>query len=165
MGVDVMIAVRGCGSVSVEADKIKRLRWELAERGLAGRYLSERDGDQEYGEGIVFSTLDRYYGDGYERGHWPTIYAIIQQIRHMWPDCTVEYYGDCSDSGEPVSDASLADIWRIWIERGHFAYRRQDGPECCGGNTTINCWSGDKCFSTCSVCGKKHEMKINTCPR
>jgi hypothetical protein len=60
---------------------------------------------------IEWNTGTRYYGPGYERGYWPTIYAAILTMQAALPECTVYYGGDTTDDGEECTADFLARLW------------------------------------------------------
>jgi hypothetical protein len=60
---------------------------------------------------IEVSTGHRYYGPGYERGHWPTISTAILCLRVALPHCEVFYGGDTTDDGLSADDDLITEYW------------------------------------------------------
>lgn len=74
---------------------------------------------------VVFDTLERYYGPGYERGDWPGIYGAIRALGHLMPDATVYYRSDSDDDGGvECTEAYLSEMWAYWLSADGDAYRR-----------------------------------------
>ena len=103
-----------------------------AELDAANKYLSERlrgapgggygnglwlgRSEDDFPDRIEFDTLGRYYGPGYERGDWPTIYGYIVTLRAALPSCTVHYGPDSEwDNLLEVTDESLAEMWAHFL--------------------------------------------------
>lgn len=64
---------------------------------------------------VEVATMARYYGPGYERGDWPTIYGAIRVLQAAFPEATVYYGGDSSDDGVECTDEYLAEIWSHFL--------------------------------------------------
>ena len=62
---------------------------------------------------LSISTLDRYYGPGYERGDWPTIAGTIATLRQFGPTW---YYSDVDKGPEdrPQPAWTDQDGWEMW---------------------------------------------------
>ena len=80
-----------------------------------------------WGDTLDIGGLDRYYGPGYERGPWPTLYAAFRLAKRCFPDATVIYSSDAStpedyagDSG--TTEAELQEIWDHWLGPNGDAY-------------------------------------------
>lgn len=78
----------------------------------------------KYHKGRVdVNIAPRYYSDGYERGHWPTIATAIEVLRYLFEDHDVYYGPDYDDDGELVTDEFIADMWRHYTGPEGDAYR------------------------------------------
>lgn len=112
MGVDVNMYVLGTATDE-----------ELAE---AEKYMEARVGGMAWGHPetrpllrradypdlrIELDTGSRYYGPGYERGHWPTIAAAILCMRVAFGGRDVYYGGDTTDDGLLADDNLLTAYW------------------------------------------------------
>ena len=75
-------------------------------------------------ERVEFSTFNRYYGPGYERGPWPFIYSHIRALERALPACAIFYGGDTDDDGSPVSDPMLEEMWEHWLGPHGQDYRK-----------------------------------------
>jgi hypothetical protein len=64
---------------------------------------------------VELSTGHRYYGPGYERGPWPSIYGEIRVMQAAFPGASVYYGGDSSDYGELCTDDFLAEMWAHFL--------------------------------------------------
>lgn len=73
---------------------------------------------------VAVSTLARYYGPGYERGDWPTIYGAIRVLQAAFRGAKVFYGGDSSDDGVECTDEYLAEIWRHFLGHDGDAYHQ-----------------------------------------
>lgn len=111
MGVDVVLYAKG---------EVSDAELEAANCFLSARLYGRSDdwlGRSAYDPDVVeFDSWGRYYGPGYERGDWPTIYGHIVALRAALPGCTVHYGAD-SDMDDPpaVTDADLAKIWAHFL--------------------------------------------------
>lgn len=72
---------------------------------------------------VVVNTLARYYGEGYERGDWPEIYAAIRAMQGAFPERTVFYMGDVSTYGTECTPEFLEEHWIHWQSPKGFGYR------------------------------------------
>jgi hypothetical protein len=122
MGVDAQIGVRG----SFTEDDIEKVK-----KYLSSRYLVEEfDWLKLYEKGICFYDGTRFYGEGYERGNWPHIYALIRAFMSMFPNNEVIYYEDLySDEDalnshyvEAQTEESLQQIWAHFLGDKGTAY-------------------------------------------
>ncbi|HEU5026635.1 MAG TPA: hypothetical protein VFV01_17090 [Spirillospora sp.] len=73
---------------------------------------------------VVLSTMSRYYGPGYERGDWPSIYGAIRLLRAALPECRVFYGGDSSEDGQECTDEFLSEMWDHFLGPHGDDYRR-----------------------------------------
>jgi len=71
-----------------------------------------------------YEGLSRYYGEGYERGHFPNIYMTILWLRLNFPKVTI-YYG--SDSYEEIDVLTISKqnkLLKHWASVGGIPYRQ-----------------------------------------
>jgi hypothetical protein len=61
---------------------------------------------------IVWTSLSRYYGPGYERGDWPTIARAIETLRSVVGH--VYYHGDNSGWYGDHPQHTVADTEQMW---------------------------------------------------
>ena len=68
---------------------------------------NEMDVYNKYEEMYEVSSCERYYGEGYERGHFDLINDSINLLRSLFKefDPVIYYYGDCCS----LSDISVFD--------------------------------------------------------
>lgn len=68
-------------------------------------------------------TYSRYYGKGYERGHWPAICAVLLEL-HAHEDVErVWYGGDSSDEVEVCTPETVLELSRHYMDFGERPYR------------------------------------------
>ena len=60
---------------------------------------------------VVANVTTRYYGIGYERGDWPSIYGAIRLLQAAFPDARVCYGGGDGDAPE-FTEERAAELWR-----------------------------------------------------
>jgi hypothetical protein len=72
---------------------------------------------------VVANVTTRYYGDGYERGDWPSIYGAIRLLQAAFPSARVFYGGDTTDYGLEVTEEWLAETWAHFVGPDGNAYR------------------------------------------
>lgn len=73
---------------------------------------------------LELTGYNRYYGDGYEGGHWPTICAALM-ILHASEGVGRVWYGGDSDCVMPeVKPEDIAETSLHYMEHGHRPYRR-----------------------------------------
>lgn len=113
MGVDAVIGVEGA-----EWDDEPRLAevvLELIQRESKPGWPSPPP--KSVNGWLEITGLARYYGPGYERGHWPNLYAAIRAVRALFPGHRVTYGGDGSQPWEnpDATDEYLAAIWGHWL--------------------------------------------------
>lgn len=127
MGVDVNLYAVG----PVTDEQLDAANDFLVSRGVTGYDIDtgrdtapplQRDRWADDGR-ISCEISTRYYGPGYERGHWPQIHNAIVCLRVALPQCQVFYDGDYSDDGALVTDDLLAEIWTHWLGPNGQAYR------------------------------------------
>jgi hypothetical protein len=122
MGVDVMLFARGLVTDEqlAAANEFVHPRCSLSDPDRTT--LTREGGDPEL---IIFDTLDRYYGPGYERGWWPSIYNDIVVTREALPMCTIHYGSDSLsyDDIPPVTEEFLSNLWRYWLSPDGLNYK------------------------------------------
>lgn len=114
MGVDVNLYAIGevTDEQLAEAEKLVTSRgldvgWEGSPALERAKYYDD--------DRIELNTLSRYYGPDYERGSWPSIFAMIRVLQAALPQCSIYYGGDTTDDGEEVTPEMLEGIWRHWL--------------------------------------------------
>jgi hypothetical protein len=78
---------------------------------------------------VEVQTLDRYYGEGYERGNWPRIYGGIRVLQAAFPGCRVFYGSDSTDDGQECTDEMLARVWEHFLGPRGDDYRKPSTSE------------------------------------
>lgn len=127
---------------------------------------------REVADGAVVTMLkvhlmERWFGPGYRRGDWPTIYAMIRYLQQQVPNGVVLYGNDCREGSEVEMTEDV--IRAYWDE--FFIYGRDhrkattslssDGiedPSCdfCGGFRMSRCgWGNGYGAWRCYGCGSK----------
>ena len=116
MGLDANIYAVG----NISDDDLERAEGFLRERGVSeglSRPTYNEDGR------VTVDTLIRYYGPGYERGHWPEIFEMIVTLRAALPDAVVHYGSDSDDYAPVADDELLASLWAHWFGPEWDGYR------------------------------------------
>lgn len=115
MGVCVSLFVVG-GSVDLRSAESYMVE-HCPTFGYDDEQILRRETDQNGTVFIEAYTLDHYYGPGYERGHWPTIYACIRALQHVSNGGSVFYGGDSLDPSEAseCTDVFLSSLWDLWL--------------------------------------------------
>lgn len=134
MGIDVNIYVVGEQDIlDADIEKANELFSEIFYNGGDGKFEDcfERayDGDRRNNI-IMINSLDRYYGEGYERGPWPKIFAKVMFALAHFPDARVYYLSDSHDFTQTddnswceASQENLAKLWAHYLKHGHTPYR------------------------------------------
>lgn len=127
------------------------------------QYDAEYCGFVDAPEGLLrINTMSRYYGPGYERGHWPSIKLVGELLDALLPGCKVWYGGDSGGTLDLFTAEVREDIHLHFIHKGHTPYRGYTGPwekgsqSCsfCGDRPMNNVGGGgDKSFWSCDGCG------------
>lgn len=136
MGADVQISIK---SKELNEDEIKKLNQEIYHRFHIGK-------DQEWwefkwsedDEAYTLHSLMRYYGDGYERGPWPQIHALLRYVKDfVGGKGNVFYYSDSNcleDINSPTTYLDIEQIFTHWLDVGHKPYlgleENHPCPEC-----------------------------------
>ena len=138
-----------------------------------GRVVYLQDGPAIVAEAdeqfIDVNLMGRYYGKGYERGHWPNLRAIICWLSARIPQGEVWYGGDSSGCcAEHMTPDRIADLDAHWFANGRRPYTRHassfrangrgfagtEAPICptcdvsmfeCGGSRDFDFWCCDGC--------------------
>lgn len=122
MGVDVNLYAQGVVTDDELVAANAYLTEHLGEHDEHDEWLSRSDSYDT--PRVEFCTWNRYYGPGYERGPWPTIYGHIRALRAALPKCAIHYGGDSDEWGVECDDAYLEEIWQHWLGPDGQAYRR-----------------------------------------
>lgn len=128
MGVDATLYAAGY----VSDRQLAAANAYMRERGVTGNGDDQssdplvRDPHAEYSR-VKWDTWHRYYGPGYERGHWPTIHNAIVCLRAALPHCRIFYGTEEVDPYQcrKVTDEWLAEIWAHWLGPDGCAYHRR----------------------------------------
>lgn len=124
MGVDMMLyAVGDITDDEIEAAHTFLGAWRF-DFGCALRRARTYHDD---GPRVEWWNGYRYYGPGYERGHWPSIYACIRGMRAAFPHATVFYGPDTAEDGSEATDEYLEELWAHWLsEHGDDVYKPRE---------------------------------------
>lgn len=126
MGLDVLLYAEGdvTDEELATASGYMKARCPIVDT-FDGKYeaLGRSDEGEYERERIVFSTMNRYYGPGYERGDWPAIYGAIRLLQTALPRCRVFYGGDCYETGEECTPVFLSGIWAHFLGPNGDDYR------------------------------------------
>ena len=137
---------------------------------VIGKTLLQQDGDPEVmedGEQLLeVHLMQRYYGPGYARGHWPTIRDVMEWLEFKFPTGEIWFGGDSSGVlAEHFTKEKREEMTRFWLSSGTSTYgvwwdSLSTGGggtpvcECCkiplsgrGGGRDVGFWS-------CRGCGK-----------
>jgi hypothetical protein len=126
MGLDVNLYAEG--EVTDEefepANAYLKNRSNLAEDWRSTGYVITRRNDEWLpGPRIELETMHRYWGPGYERGPWGSIYEAIRLMQHAFPACTVFYGNDSTDEGQECTEEMLAEFWEHFLGPNGDDYR------------------------------------------
>ena len=115
MGLDVELHVRGRWTKKQLLHAEALLNDRLPDFLMDGKLVLRRINDDEPVVDAV--TLTRWYGPGYERGYWPSIYAAIRILQHCFPSCTIHYGSDAQEreSIPPTTAEDLEHLWRHFL--------------------------------------------------
>jgi hypothetical protein len=84
------------------------------------------DREREAGATHSIGSTSRYYGVGYERGHWPTICGVLMSLFASTNVKRVWYFGDhsCLEKGtKPVTPEDVLAISCHYMANGDRPYR------------------------------------------
>lgn len=130
MGIDVVFKVRP--RERMDRTIFDELRAKFYEahpdpqaKELGYRYPSMEWDPYEDAPTIEVSSLDRYYGPGYERGHWPQIAPLGDWLAANI-DGEVRYGGDDAGEWAALQDwtTARAECQALWDSVGNEPYRR-----------------------------------------
>ena len=127
MGLDVLAYAEG----DITDGQLYEANKYMMARGVSGW---ERDEpplvrDPYFTDRVNWRTMERYYGTGYERGHWPKIANALACMRAALPHCAVFYGSDSDDYGDPVDDEFFAGMWEHWLSDKGQAYHERRADE------------------------------------
>lgn len=128
------------------------------------RHVWVQDGDPIIGgaaeQFIECHLVTRYYGEGYERGDWPTIRMAADWLRLNIPGCEVWYGGDSSGvCAEHLTLEKEAAITAIYLGQGREPYLRAFDnavpPSCTFCQVPMHNMGGGggQTFLSCTGCG------------
>lgn len=124
---------------------------------------------------ITVSTLSRYYGEGYERGHWPIISGVMRWLRARLPQATIWYGGDSGGTLAVFTEADDSKMWAHFIAVGHDPYHGtgtrdsfcgESAPFCdfCQRRKWNNGGFASVSFWMCDGCGETNAPRIGGAP-
>lgn len=121
MGIDAEMYVRTDSPLN--AEQTRRLSYELVAAMGRKPFWLDRERDQHAltvdSDGVLeIHLMGRYYGEGYERGHWPYYGAIMRFLRVRLPGCRI-YYGGDTHMLDELDVFTLEDedaMWTHWAE-------------------------------------------------
>lgn len=68
---------------------------------------------------VEYWTLERYFDEHYQSGHWPATYTAIRVMQAAFPDHQVFYGSDSDDEGgELCTREFLENLWNIYLKGG-----------------------------------------------
>ena len=73
---------------------------------------------------VNVNLASRYYGPGYERGDFPTIYLVWKWIKFNIPGVVVYYGGDSDSEFEEATEISMNGMLEYFLKEGNDPYRR-----------------------------------------
>lgn len=84
----------------------------------------ERAGADVSGQWLEVHLWGRYYGEGYERGPWPTYDGICEWLTRRLPTCQVWYAGDSggAEMPEQMTREMRDRVWAHYAVNGHKPY-------------------------------------------
>jgi len=123
MGIDCEISFRANRSETYPVEGI-----DLPNDFEIVAYSEDPDGDcrecygRPTGSTHFISTCQRYYGEGYERGPWPTIAEVLMKLLSCPAVVTVWYGGDGDDEIPPCTPDHVIALCRHFMEYGRRPY-------------------------------------------
>jgi hypothetical protein len=126
MGIDVKLYAEGeVGDEELDdATAFMTARCSIVDT-FDGKYLALSLDDSYDPPRIELCTMQHYYGPGYERGDWPSIYGAVRLLQAALPACRVFYCGDVSDDGQECDEEFLAGMWAHFVGPHGDDYRRE----------------------------------------
>ena len=122
MGLDLTIAAVG----KVTSEQYETAKAYIEERFPPSKYVDLELTDQ----GVQYSDLTRFYGEGYERGHWPHIYGLTRVLMKAFPQCDIYHLADetIEDIGPnhcPITETELQKTWDYYLSADGQNYRNK----------------------------------------
>lgn len=146
MGIDLQILVKNKGKALTKKE-VLALSFDLCEAfghdtfwvnrgedGFDSRHALEiveeftQDGDSilpEKEEQLInVSTIERYYGEDYERGNFPIWYMVAKWLEERIPNSEIYYGGDSSGVlAEKFNKKRREELFNHFVKVGHSPYR------------------------------------------
>lgn len=131
MGIDVLLYAEA----NPTAQELEAARTLFRRSAIADDY--ERDGEVRWrclefedetewsSPRVVANVTTRYYGPGYERGDWPSIFGAIALLRAAFPASRIFYGGDGSDEAPEVTAERESSYWSHYLGPHGNAYRER----------------------------------------
>ena len=131
----------GRHALEIQGPLKKRDAEDYERPDLIGKIVRFQDGDPIIGSDdeqfINVQLFGRYYGAGYERGDWPSIYATIEWLRINIPQGSIWYGGDSSGiCMQEMTRQETDDLMRYWAKNGRRPYVHYRGGYGTGINLT-----------------------------
>lgn len=108
-----------------EAEKFFVARSDLGDTNGSGNVLEFDTAEWYPRPRVVVYTLDRFYGQHYERGNWPRIFGGIVTLQAAFPDAPVYYGSDSNDVGILCTNEYLGEIWQHFLGDHGVDYRKR----------------------------------------
>lgn len=184
MGVDAIVLCK-TGRTFTD-DELAALNWSFTEAlgrhngytfpdapKMLGRIEKHEDDSGSWGTpaDLEVNWGMRFYGPGYERGCWPTIYAVARWFWARFPGCSVYYGGDSGETIAELTPEVAEAMWAHWAAFGGAPYRaffgasRGPAPRCCAGDCINTGCGGGYDRWQCPVCGKQWDTKPGQEPK
>ena len=118
MGIDVLLYAEVTPTAQeLEAARVLFRRSGIAddyqpERGTGWKCLEFEDETEWHGPRVVANVTTRYYGPGYERGDWPSIYGAIVLLQAAFPSARICYGGDSDDIAPEFDQQAEVETWQ-----------------------------------------------------
>ena len=183
MGVDLRLAFTT--GKKIEKEEMRDITYRLAEAvGHDFFYLGKgrEDGtlafaEKDYLNGTYrgynnnapiyeYEGLSRYYGDGYERGYFPSIYMTIIWLRYNLPNVTIFYGSDSTELIDVLELDEQEELLKHWCQWGGRPYRDRGNlfkKMCllCHKEMTQFGYGGNYAALNCLGCGWKQITRDN----
>lgn len=131
MGVDILLYAEATPTdQELEAARELFRRSDIADDyvrdgEVVWRCLEFEDENEWRGARVVANVSPRFYGPGYERGDWPSIYGAIRLLQAAFPKARVFYGGDHDDAAPEVTELMLAETWKHFVGSEGNGYRER----------------------------------------
>jgi hypothetical protein len=168
MGIDTTIKIKT--KAKIADDILRDLNYRFMELGMIhyGNSPISLSQYSQFPDGYCYKidSLERYYGIGYERGHWPNILMSLKWLKHNIPDSIIYYGGDDWEGDDEFTDEVEKEITNHWLNNGGLPYRERPnefGVKCptCKKLMTRYMWGGDRAGIVCLGCRYKLETSDN----